>query len=85
MQAVSSHKQHNVWWEIAVSSEFENVFCPQLCNNDETLQYSMLSPTVIGVGLHRLGLKSNFGQVEVQRGEAEVYLPFLRVKFAPSR
>ena len=32
----------------------------------------MLSPTVIGVGLHRLGLKSNFGQVEVQRGEAEL-------------
>ena len=24
---------------------------------------SMLSPTVIGVGLHRLGLKSNFGQI----------------------
>ena len=34
--------------------------------------FSMLSPTVIGVGLHRLGLKSNFGQVEVQRGEAEL-------------
>ena len=32
----------------------------------------MLSPTVIGVGFHRLGLKSNFGQVEVQRGEAEL-------------
>ena len=32
----------------------------------------MLSPTVIGVGLHRLGLKSNFGQVEVHRGEFEV-------------
>ena len=26
----------------------------------------MLSPTVIGVGLHRLGLKSNSGQVEVR-------------------
>ena len=33
---------------------------------------SMLSPTVIGVVLHLLGLKSNFGQVEVQRGEAEL-------------
>ena len=32
----------------------------------------MLSPTVIGVVLHRLGLKYNFGQVEVQRGEAEL-------------
>ena len=32
----------------------------------------MLSPTVIGVVLHLLGLKSNFGQVEVQRGEAEL-------------
>ena len=31
-----------------------------------------LSPTVIGVVLHRLGLKYNFGQVEVQRGEAEL-------------
>ena len=34
----------------------------------------MLSPTVIGVVLHRLGLKYNFGQVEVQRGEAELNL-----------
>ena len=33
---------------------------------------TMLSPTVIGVELHRLGLKSNFCQVEVQRGEAEL-------------
>ena len=32
----------------------------------------MLSSTVIGVELHRLGLKFNFGQVEVQRGEAEL-------------
>ena len=32
----------------------------------------MLSPMVISVGLHRLGLKSNFDQVEVQRGEAEL-------------
>ena len=32
----------------------------------------MFSPTVIGVVLHRLGLKYNFGQVEVQRGEAEL-------------
>ena len=32
----------------------------------------MLSPTVIGVVLHLLGLKYNFGQVEVQRGEAEL-------------
>ena len=39
------------------------------CANVEEV---MLSPTVIGVGLHRLGLKSNFGQVEVQRGEAEL-------------
>ena len=32
----------------------------------------MLSSTVIGVELHRLGLKFKFGQVEVQRGEAEL-------------
>ena len=32
----------------------------------------MLSPTVKGVVLHLLGLKYNFGQVEVQRGEAEL-------------
>ena len=31
-----------------------------------------LSSTVIGVGLHRLGLKSNLGQVEVQLGFASL-------------
>ena len=36
------------------------------------MRNSMLSPTVIGVGLHRLGLKSIFGQVEVQRGEVNI-------------
>ena len=51
---------------------------------------SMLSSTVIGVELHRLGLKFNFGEVELQLqckfDEMEgKYLPFLRVKFAPSR
>jgi len=34
--------------------------------------FFMLSPTVKGVVLHLLGLKYNFGQVEVQRGEAEL-------------
>merc|ERR1712020_590381 len=43
---------------------------------------TMLSSTVIGVELHRLGLKFNFGQVEVHRGEAEVYLSSLRVNIA---
>ena len=32
----------------------------------------MLSSTVIGVELHRLGLKFNFGQVEVQLGFASL-------------
>ena len=40
----------------------------------------MLSPTVIGVGLHRLGLKSNFGQNEVQRGEAELNFNLTKIE-----
>ena len=40
----------------------------------------MLSPTVIGVVLHLLGLKSNFGQVEVQRGEAKEQHKYIEAK-----
>ena len=39
----------------------------------------MLSSTVIGVELHRLGLKFNFGQVEVQRGEAELNFNLIKM------
>ena len=41
---------------------------------------SMLSSTVIGVELHRLGLKFNFGQVEVQRGEAELNFNLTKIE-----
>ena len=40
----------------------------------------MLSSTVIGVELHRLGLKFNFGQVEVQRGEAELNFNLTKIE-----
>ena len=40
------------------------IFLPDLVETN-----FILSPTVIGVVLHRLGLKYNFGQFEVQRGE----------------
>ena len=43
----------------------------------------MLSPTVIGVVLHLLGLKSNFGQVEVQRGEAELDFNLTEIGLQP--
>ena len=39
-----------------------------------------LSSTVIGVELHRLGLKFNFGQVEVQRGEAELNFNLTKIE-----
>ena len=58
------------------SDEFGEKFCDKFvtkcCEKYSDSPNCMLSPTVIGVGLHRLGLKSNFGQVEVQRGEAEL-------------
>ena len=43
----------------------------------------MLSPTVIGVVLHRLGLKYNFGQFEVQRGEAELDFKLTKIVLQP--
>ena len=45
-----------------------------------TAWITLSEKTVIGVELHRLGLKFNFGQVEVQRGEAELNFNLTKIE-----